>query len=102
MAIDAGYLAQSVIEPLREDEKRNYEDDKGASMEEVKVDEARDGTDQDDAPDEQKILNVSDPFPADPNAQPEDRQFTACAVLTGCCLGGLIAASNMYLGLKTG
>jgi hypothetical protein len=47
-------------------------------------------------------LSVSEPFPVDPTAPVEVQQFTVRAVLTGCCLGGLIAASNMYLGLKTG
>ena len=51
---------------------------------------------------EQKVLSVTEPFPVDPDAPVEEQQFTVRAVLTGCCLGGLIAASNMYLGLKTG
>ncbi|OQN99692.1 hypothetical protein B0A51_18823, partial [Rachicladosporium sp. CCFEE 5018] len=40
-------------------------------------------------------------FPEDPNA-PEEHQFTFRAVFVGCVLGGVIAASNVYLGLKTG
>jgi hypothetical protein len=52
--------------------------------------------------DEDSMLDVSKPFPPHPDAQVEEQQFTARAVLTGCFLGGLIAASNMYLALKTG
>ncbi|OQO12825.1 hypothetical protein B0A48_02289 [Cryoendolithus antarcticus] len=40
-------------------------------------------------------------FPEDPDA-PEEHQFTFRAVFVGCMLGGVIAASNVYLGLKTG
>lgn len=40
--------------------------------------------------------------PEDPDAIPEPQQLTVRAVFVGCCLGGVIAASNVYLGLKTG
>lgn len=42
------------------------------------------------------------PQPEDPDAIPEHHQLTFRAILVGCTLGGVIAASNVYLGLKTG
>ncbi|KAH7915483.1 OPT oligopeptide transporter protein-domain-containing protein [Hygrophoropsis aurantiaca] len=47
-------------------------------------------------------LNTDDPFPIDPDAPIEEQQLTARALLVGCGLGAVIAASNVYLGLKTG
>ncbi|KAF8841630.1 OPT superfamily oligopeptide transporter [Paxillus ammoniavirescens] len=49
-----------------------------------------------------RTINTDDPFPIDPDAPVEERQFTLRAVLVGCGLGAVIAASNVYLGLKTG
>lgn len=42
------------------------------------------------------------PFPEDPNAHPETQQLTVRALVVGCCLGAVVSASNIYLGLKTG
>ncbi|CCG82772.1 Putative uncharacterized protein [Taphrina deformans PYCC 5710] len=42
------------------------------------------------------------PFPELPGDLPEDHQFTFRAVAIGCCLGAVVSASNIYLGLKTG
>lgn len=36
-------------------------------------------------------------FPIDPNAEEETHQFTIRAVLVGCCLGGVIAASKLVI-----
>jgi len=47
-------------------------------------------------------INTDDPFPMDPRLSMEERQFTLRAVLVGYALGAVIAASNVYLGLKTG
>ncbi|KAG1775683.1 OPT oligopeptide transporter protein-domain-containing protein [Suillus placidus] len=47
-------------------------------------------------------INTDDPFPEVPGSPVEDQQLTVRAVLVGCILGGIIAASNIYLGLKTG
>ncbi|KDQ62137.1 hypothetical protein JAAARDRAFT_121385 [Jaapia argillacea MUCL 33604] len=52
--------------------------------------------------DSQRVFGTSDPFPEDPNAEPELQQFTFRAVFVGSILGGVISASNIYLGLKTG
>ncbi|KAG2344576.1 OPT superfamily oligopeptide transporter [Suillus weaverae] len=47
-------------------------------------------------------INTDDPFPEVPGTPVEKQQLTVRAVLVGCILGGIIAASNIYLGLKTG
>lgn len=39
------------------------------------------------------MMSSDDPFPQDPNAE-EEQQFTVRAVLVGCILGGVIAASK--------
>ncbi|KIJ61696.1 hypothetical protein HYDPIDRAFT_31028 [Hydnomerulius pinastri MD-312] len=57
---------------------------------------------QDDSNSGSRTINTDDPFPIDPDAPVEERQFTLRAVLVGCGLGAVIAASNVYLGLKTG
>ncbi|KAG1733730.1 OPT oligopeptide transporter protein-domain-containing protein [Suillus lakei] len=49
-----------------------------------------------------QFINTDDPFPESPDDPVEDRQLTVRAVLIGCILGGVIAASNIYIGLKTG
>ncbi|EJD47592.1 OPT superfamily oligopeptide transporter [Auricularia subglabra TFB-10046 SS5] len=57
-----------------------------------------------DADDDSTVENLGtdDPFPQDPDAPPEEHQFTFRAVFVGCMLGAIISASNVYLGLKTG
>lgn len=47
-----------------------------------------------------QFINTDDPFPESPDAPVEDRQLTVRAVVVGCILGGVVAASNIYLGLK--
>jgi hypothetical protein len=47
-----------------------------------------------------QFINTDDPFPESPDAPVEEQQLTVRAVLVGCILGGIIAASNIYLGLK--
>ncbi|KAF9239493.1 OPT oligopeptide transporter protein-domain-containing protein [Melanogaster broomeanus] len=49
-----------------------------------------------------RTINTDDPFPIDPDAPVEGQQFTLRAVVVGSSLGAVIAASNVYLGLKTG
>ncbi|OJA20547.1 hypothetical protein AZE42_07075 [Rhizopogon vesiculosus] len=48
------------------------------------------------------FINTDDPFPIDPDAPLEEKQLTIRALVVGCALGAVIAASNVYLGLKTG
>lgn len=55
-----------------------------------------------DESDTSRTINTDDPFPIDPHSPVEERQFTLRAVLVGCSLGAIIAASNVYLGLKAG
>lgn len=47
-----------------------------------------------------QAINTDDPFPIDPNAPVEENQFTFRVTIVGCALGAVIAASNVYLGLK--
>lgn len=47
-----------------------------------------------------QAINTDDPFPIDPDAPVEEYQFTFRAAIVGCGLGAVIAASNVYLGLK--
>ncbi|KAL1942739.1 hypothetical protein VTO73DRAFT_4979 [Trametes versicolor] len=46
--------------------------------------------------------DISRPFPRDPDEIVETHQLTIRAVFVGCCLGAVVGASNIYLGLKTG
>jgi len=43
-----------------------------------------------------------DPFPIVPGELEETHQLTFRAIFVGCCLGAVVGASNIYLGLKTG
>jgi len=43
-----------------------------------------------------------DPIPAEPDYVEEDYQMTVRSVFVGCCIGAVVQASNLYLGLKTG
>ncbi|KAL4245457.1 oligopeptide OPT transporter family protein [Abortiporus biennis] len=54
---------------------------------------------------EEKYFNMADasvPFPPDADEIEETHQLTVRAVFVGCCLGAVVGASNIYLGLKTG
>lgn len=42
------------------------------------------------------------PFPVLDGVAPEPQPLTLRAIIIGCCLGSLVNASNVYLGLKTG
>ncbi|OBZ67655.1 hypothetical protein A0H81_12190 [Grifola frondosa] len=46
--------------------------------------------------------DISKPFPKEPDEIEETHQLTIRAVFVGCCLGAVVGASNIYLGLKTG
>lgn len=48
------------------------------------------------------VETKGDPFPIDPHAPIEDYALTVRAIVVGCCLGSVVGASNIYLGLKTG
>ncbi|KAF9567161.1 OPT oligopeptide transporter [Agrocybe pediades] len=71
-----------------------YSDEKKAhSLEEAPVEEQVEEYDDHD---------VTRPFPIDPDEEEETHQLTFRAVFVGCCLGAVVGASNIYLGLKTG
>ena len=46
------------------------------------------------------LLSHEEPFPIDPNEVHEEQQFTVRAVVVGCILGGIIAASK-YVSPRT-
>ncbi|KAG7095440.1 hypothetical protein E1B28_006189 [Marasmius oreades] len=46
--------------------------------------------------------DVTKPFPVDPSEPEEPYQLTVRALFVGSCLGAVVGASNVYLGLKTG
>jgi hypothetical protein len=58
--------------------------------------------------DDRSVLEIESdpfvPFPDDPDMPQESHSqiLTIRAILTGCILGGLVNASNVYLGLKAG
>ncbi|OCH86719.1 OPT oligopeptide transporter [Obba rivulosa] len=54
---------------------------------------------------EEEVLELPDPskpFPREPDEMEETHQLTLRALFVGCCLGAVVGASNIYLGLKTG
>jgi hypothetical protein len=84
-------LAESTIESIERDQKSSSEEpeisvEKGGFLEtSTRVD-----TQEEIA----HLLSNEDPFPEDPDAEIETQQFTFRAVLVGCILGGVIAASK--------
>ncbi|TBU28065.1 OPT oligopeptide transporter [Dichomitus squalens] len=46
--------------------------------------------------------DITRPFPPEEGEIEETHQLTIRAVFVGCCLGAVVGASNIYLGLKTG
>ncbi|KAI0760527.1 oligopeptide transporter [Fomes fomentarius] len=45
--------------------------------------------------------DISKPFPIEADEIEETHQLTIRALFVGCCLGAIVGASNIYLGLKT-
>ncbi|KAH0839377.1 OPT oligopeptide transporter protein-domain-containing protein [Lanmaoa asiatica] len=78
----------------------NEKEKMSADVEVASVEQAED--EGDESTSTSRTINTDDPFPIDPHSPVEERQFTLRAVLVGCGLGAVIAASNVYLGLKTG
>ncbi|CZT00208.1 related to permeases-unknown function [Rhynchosporium agropyri] len=52
--------------------------------------------------DSHEVLDNKFPFPPLKNVPEEGAQITIRALVLGCCLGAIVSASNIYLGLKTG
>jgi hypothetical protein len=48
------------------------------------------------------VLDNKFPFPKLHGIPDQEQQITFRAILLGCCLGAVVSASNIYLGLKTG
>ncbi|KAI0066783.1 oligopeptide transporter [Artomyces pyxidatus] len=71
-------------------------DSAGNSIDEKNMDDAE------VEPESFATFDVSQPFPIDPTESEETHQLTFRALLVGCCLGAIVGASNIYLGLKTG
>jgi len=59
-------------------------------------------SDRDGYEDPHAVLDNKFPFPPLHGIPEEDQQITFRALLLGCCLGAIVSASNIYLGLKTG
>jgi hypothetical protein len=51
---------------------------------------------------EAEILDNMYPFPPLKGIPEEEQQLTVRALVVGVCLGAIVSASNIYLGLKTG
>lgn len=51
---------------------------------------------------ESEILDNMYPFPPLKGIPEEEQQLTVRALVIGICLGAVVSASNIYLGLKTG
>lgn len=82
-------LATLTADNIIHEKSHKYDsDDPSASVENGDVYPS--GSDKDDA----GFLSHEEQFPEDPNAEPETQQFTARAVIVGCILGGIIAASK--------
>lgn len=64
----------------------------------VDVDTKSSSTEQEERP----INDIFVPLPPIPGMEHEPNPLTFRAVITGICLGSLVNASNVYLGLKTG
>lgn len=52
--------------------------------------------------DESEVLDNRFPFPPLKGIPEEEQQLTIRALVVGICLGAVVSASNIYLGLKTG
>lgn len=52
--------------------------------------------------DEGEVLNNLFPFPPLKGVPEEEQQLSIRALVIGICLGAVVSASNIYLGLKTG
>lgn len=64
--------------------------------------DVNDRRDHEEFDDPHEVLDNKFPFPPMKGLPEEDHQITFRAILIGCCLGAVVSASNIYLGLKTG
>ena len=80
----ADKLTESTIQAITQDSKSDS-NDPGTLIEKGEVIDVDDDT---------LLLSHEEQFPIDPNEELETQQFTFRAVLVGCLLGGVIAASK--------
>jgi hypothetical protein len=83
-------VTESMIDSIKKDTKVSSND---ASINEEKGDLI----DVDEREHDNYMLSHEEQFPEDPNGEIETQQFTFRAVLVGCILGGVIAASKSAL-----
>jgi hypothetical protein len=90
-------LTNYTIKYIEKDVKHELSDpivsvEKGEAISETAV-----SSESDENEEATHLLSHEDPFPIDPNEEPELQQFTFRAVFVGCVLGGIIAASKFVL-----
>ncbi|KAI1430968.1 OPT oligopeptide transporter protein-domain-containing protein [Xylaria sp. CBS 124048] len=68
----------------------------------IQIDEKSSDVQVDEKDVEEEDLDLYMPLKMDPNLPHEPNPLTVRAVFVGICLGALVNASNLYLGLKTG
>ncbi|KAK5133090.1 hypothetical protein LTR08_008200 [Meristemomyces frigidus] len=105
-ALGIGTASDEVqIATIKELEKESYDGGVSSSDPSVRAEKGEvidvSQREEEDEGDGNMFLSHEEQFPEDPDA-PEEQQLTFRAIFVGCCLGGIIAASNVYLGLKTG
>ena len=84
-------LESDTIKYIEKDSGNSSETDPSINVEKGEVvTYTQPGTDDEDV----TFMSSDDPFPIDPDEIPEPQQFTVRAVLVGCILGAVIAASK--------
>lgn len=89
-------VPEKVPETVRENEKRPHS--AGEKDMFVDIDGEKNPIDED----EHEVLDNRYPFPPLKGVPEEEQQLTVRALVVGICLGAVVSASNIYLGLKTG
>lgn len=90
--VEQNSLNQRVVGPQV---STDFEDEKGGFADGLSADEEKPS----------KAWEPQDaeyPFPVEPDEMEEAHQLTLRALLVGSCLGAVVGASNIYLGLKSG
>ena len=85
------------VQTIKQLEKDIYDDGRTPSDPSVSVEKGeqiRITDHEEDAEEDEPILTHEEQFPIDPSIPDEPYQFTVRAVVVGCILGGVIAASK--------